>query len=284
MLGFGKLGQYLVKALGALDKCDIEVAVVYNRSPISDEANEILEASCGKDVAIIHDLELVFDFPVDLIVEVAHPSVTAKYGVRFLAHAHYFCGSPTAFADATVESSVLDAARRGPNGLYVPSGALWGAQDVQKMAERGLLDSCTIAMKKHPSAFKLVGPLKDALKDLIDRNVQGESTLYAGSVRGLCPMAPNNVNTMACLALASYPQLNFDRVNAVLVSDPSLDAHVIEMEVCGPVRSDGQKFYVKSTRYNPAAIGAVTGSATFASFLSSLLRARGHEGSGVHFC
>ena len=42
-----------------------------------------------------------------------------------------------------------------------------------------------------------------------------------GPVRGLCPLAPNNVNTMAAAALAA-PNLGFDGVRGCLVSDPRL--------------------------------------------------------------
>ena len=43
--------------------------------------------------------------------------------------------------------------------------------------------------------------------------------LSPGSVRGLCPVAPNNVNTMAAAALAAH-NLGFDKVQGSLVSDP----------------------------------------------------------------
>jgi len=36
-------------------------------------------------------------------------------------------------------------------------------------------------------------------------------------------------------------------------------------------------------RYNPAGAGEVTGKATYASFYSSLLKAK-NQGAGVHFC
>ena len=48
-------------------------------------------------------------------------------------------GSPTALANQSVEDEVRGAAELGPNGLYVPVGAFWGAEDVKKMADRGTL-------------------------------------------------------------------------------------------------------------------------------------------------
>ena len=38
----------------------------------------------------------------------------------------------------------------------------------------------------------------------------GETVIYSGSVRELCPLAPNNVNTMAAAAIAGHT-LGFDK-------------------------------------------------------------------------
>ena len=46
-------------------------------------------------------------------------------------------GSPTALADQEVEDKLKEAAKH--HGLYIPSGAFWGANDIQKMADRGTL-------------------------------------------------------------------------------------------------------------------------------------------------
>ena len=85
------------------------------------------------------------------------------------------------------------------------------------------------------------------------------------SVGELCPLAPNNVNTMAVAALASQPALSFDTVKCRLVADGRLNEHVISIDVEGV---DG--FNVSTVRRNPAACGAVTGQLTYASFLASL--------------
>jgi predicted dinucleotide-utilizing enzyme len=76
-----------------------------------------------------------------------------------------------------------------------------------------------------------------------------------GPVRTLCPLAPNNVNTMACAALAAH-NLGFDKVQAVLTADPSLTAHVVEIECLGPVdaEDDAKPFSIKTVRYNPAKV------------------------------
>jgi len=48
--------------------------------------------------------------------------------------------------------------------------------------------------------------------------------------------------------------------------------HVIDIEIEGPTDPEtGHTFTVRTTRHNPAALAVVTGSATYSSFLSSLL-------------
>lgn len=47
-------------------------------------------------------------------------------------------GSPTALAEEAVRKKLLQEARDS-HGLYVAAGALWGAQDIQKMADRETL-------------------------------------------------------------------------------------------------------------------------------------------------
>lgn len=47
-------------------------------------------------------------------------------------------GSPTALSDEAVYRDMMEAARHS-HGLYVACGALWGAQDILKMADGGTL-------------------------------------------------------------------------------------------------------------------------------------------------
>lgn len=149
------------------------------------------------------------------------------------------------------------------------------------MADRGSLKALKVTMRKHPSSFRLNEPLHS--RNLAVKDTDPETTLYEGPVRELCVAAPNNVNTMACAALAAH-NLGFDRVEALLTSDPKLEAHIVEIDVTGPQGpSDDRPFTSKTVRYNPAKPGAVTGDATYVSFWSSLLSAK-NQGAGLHFC
>lgn len=264
IVGYGSLGRFLYTAIGL--RSDLEVAFVWNRSP---------EALVGLDSSLIcSDLRDFASFRPDVVVEVAHPDVTLQHGERFLQAAHYLAGSPTALADQELEDRIRSAAQTGNFGLYLPAGALWGGMDIRKMADLDTLEAVKITMKKHPSSFKLNSPLRER-NDAVSGSA---AMLYDGPVRGLCPLAPNNVNTMAAAAVAAHT-LGFDGVQGCLVSDPALtDRHIVSVEVTGR-----GGFSVRTDRVNPAAIGAVTGNATYNSFLSSVVAA-GKAGPGLHLC
>jgi hypothetical protein len=86
-------------------------------------------------------------------------------------------------------------------------------------------------------------------------------------------------------AIAAYDTLGFDGVTCRLVADFGLDAHIITIDAQGKKKegSSAPPFRVFTERYNPAAPGAVTGSATYVSFLSSIVETGG-KGRGLFMC
>lgn len=274
LVGYGALGQYLARQILGQGSSAFHLVFVWNRTFSRVSGDAALPASVP--------LENLADFEsrkADLIVEVADPSITAAWGPRFLQFADFFVGSPTALADAALNSTLRSASERS-HGLYIPSGALWGADDIKKMADGGSLLGLCVTMAKHPLSLKLHDSLGHKLLEAqqSDRAVE----VFRGSVRTLCPLAPNNVNTMAAAALAAHT-LGFDGVQAVLVADRSLRSHDTTVEVVGAAPGSDLPCKITTTRVNPAADGAVTGNATYASFFRSLTRATG-RGAGVHFC
>ncbi|XP_069919106.1 aspartate dehydrogenase domain-containing protein isoform X2 [Oryctolagus cuniculus] len=189
-------------------------------------------------------------------------------------------GSPSALADPTTERQLREASQRWNHAVFVARGALWGAEDIMRLDAAGGLQSLRVTMATHPDGFRLEGPLAAAAHSTGPRTV-----LYEGPVRGLCPFAPRNSNTMAAAALAA-PSLGFDGVIGVLVADLSLaDMHVVDVELRGPPGPTGRRFAVHTHRENPAEPGAVTGSATVAAFWRSLLGCRQlPPGPGIHLC
>jgi len=207
---------------------------------------------------------------IDLVIEVAHPDIVKQYATLILQHCHFFIGSLTAFSDQSLLREAIQTAKEHDRHIFVPVGALWGAGDVKKMADMGLLHSVTVTMTKHPASFKLQSPLLEA-NELAKQSNETKTILYDGPIDVLCQLAPNNVNTMACVALAAH-NLGFENCRGILVADKSLaNWHLVEVEAKGP---DG--FEVHSIRKNPAKVGAVTGQLTYFSFLASVRGTIGH--------
>ena len=305
VLGCGALGKFLIRAIAR--EPSLELAFAWNRS---DGRLDALVAAglvpaaarCGAGELLAGGgagaggsaCPAVARFRADVVIEVCHPDVTAAAAAAVLrAGADFVCGSPTALADDALRAALAQAAAAGAGGgsacgVYVPAGALWGAGDIARMSARGALRGLEVTMRKHPASLKLGGALGEALAAWVARGPpaagEEELVLYEGPVRALCPLAPNNVNTMAAAALAAHETLGFDGVRARLVADTRLDAHVITVDVRGDAPpGGGAPFRVLTERYNPAPPGAVTGAATFAAVFSSLLAAHG-LGAGLHMC
>ncbi len=266
IVGYGKLGQFLSQAIQGTElQSDYELSFVWNRNP------DRIGAEIPEHKKLV-DLARFQDHPSDLIVEVAHPIVSQQWGAAFLSHCDYMAGSPTAFAKQETEDALRAAAQR--HGLYIPRGALPGLEEVLSMKRSQKLANANITMKKHPSSLKFSGPLGFDLQTL-----QGRETVYHGPLRALCGYAPNNVNTMAVLAMAS--ELGFDNVQATLIADTNLAHHITEVALLGPIQN-GERYSLELIRKSPAGAGAVTSSATFYSFLRSMKQSR-DAGAGVHF-
>ena len=286
IVGFGKIAEFIVTSYlaptleGERMRSQFEIVAVWNRTSSKLADHPIIEPRW-----ILADLAELAERSPDLIVEVSHPDVLIAYGVFFLTIGDLFVGSPTGFADdvffSTMTAAAVDPKVRG--SILLPAGALWGSTDISKMGERKLLASASITMKKPAHSMKLEEPLSSMLHRYVeDVDAQGECVLYEGPVRQLCSLAPNNVNTMACFAIAT--QLGFDAVVGKLVADKALSAHVIIAEVVGKHAAGREdQFRVKSERYNPCNPNEVTGIQTYVSFLSSLQRCANLQIKGTHF-
>jgi len=272
IVGFGQLGQYLVdQILTNGHELGLQLAFVWNRTK-TDELNSIVDKTL-----ILDDLKDFVKYEVDIIVEVSHPIITRQFGAEFLKHSDFMIGSPSALADKDLEKSLISASEKF--GVFIPSGALWGGSDIREMSDRNALKELRITMTFHPNSLKLDGDLKTLNDSITDKPI----VLYKGPVRQVCSLAPNNVNTMAAAALAGY-SLGFDGTIGCLISDPnSKDYHKIEIELIGPKGSNDCSLKVNTTRLSPSSGSHVSSSATFGSFLSSLLNAQ-HKGKGFHLC
>ncbi|XP_061242140.1 aspartate dehydrogenase domain-containing protein isoform X3 [Bos javanicus] len=206
IVGYGRLGQSLVSHLLTQGpELGLELVFVWNRDP-GRMAGSIPPSLQLQNLAALRERH------PDLVVEVAHPKIIQESGAEILRYANLLVGSPSALADQATERQLLEASHRWGHTVFVARGALWGAEDITRLDEAGGLQSLRVTMATHPDGFRLEGPLATM------RSTGPRAVLYEGPVRGLCPHAPRNSNTMAAAALAA-PSLGFDRVIGVLVAD-----------------------------------------------------------------
>ena len=271
IVGFGKLGRFLADKIIAREQShgDLGLSFVWNRR------NEAWKDHPSSSVGL-ENLEAFAERKSDIIVEVAHPAISAEWGTKFLQHADYLVGSPTGLADADLRTSLLNSVAAGTGRqLIVPRGALPGLDEILMLKEDGRVAEAAITMRKHPRSLKYSGPIAEEASD-----ENGTALYYRGPLGPLCGYAPNNVNTMAVLAMAAG--LSFDEVEATLVADPALEHHITEVTLLGP-NDGGPRFELYLKRSSPAGAGAVTSSATFDSFWKTL-RGALEPGEGVKLC
>ena len=127
IIGYGFIGQTLVERIQAAGS-GLDLAFVYNRSP--DKLKHI-------DPALIAtELGAVNEFEADLIVETAHPGITAEYGVSFMTGSNYMPLSTTALVDDNLRLELIKTGEANGTRLYLAAGALVGGSALMMRREQ----------------------------------------------------------------------------------------------------------------------------------------------------
>ncbi len=210
IIGYGFVGRAIVERVqNSAGRFDL--AFVYNRSS---------EAMAGLAPALqLNDLAKVAETEPDLIVECAHPSFTQNYGEAFLKCANYMPLSVSALADDDLRGQLEKAAKENSTKLFLPAGALIGGEAL--LMRSGEWERVRITFRKHPDNIDF------ADSDFDVAQINGETVVYEGPVRGIAHQYPRNVNTMVTCALVST---GLDACEARLIADPALDCAIAEVE------------------------------------------------------
>ena len=255
--GYGFIGRELCRLIRNTPEWNLELAFVWNRDPA-----KLAELPPELPLA---DLDQLASRAPDLVVECAHPSVTANHGVAILNAADYLPLSVNAFADPLIEVWMIALAKSRGRRIIIPHGALIGLDNLVEM--RDMWRDVTITFRKNPANIDFTdSPIDPAL-------ITGKTVIYDGPARGIAALFPRNVNTMTTCALAT---IGLDRCRAVLIADPALSVAIAEVRAVG---KDGSLH--ESRKVQP--VVGVSGTEMLAAQVGSMLRAAGVAQPGLSF-
>jgi aspartate dehydrogenase len=215
VIGYGAIGREIVAAgrQGGLGPA-CEVVAVLVRRPRRDEP------------LLTHDPERFLGLHLDAVLECAGHQAVRDHGVRCLeAGADLVLTSVGALVDEALRARLYDAAGAAGRRLVIASAGI-GALDILAAAAVGGLERVTVTVRKDPSAW--YGTAAEAACDLA--TLSTSVTLFDGSVREGAALYPQNVNISAAAALAG---IGLDRTRLVIVVDPALRRHAVEIEAEG---------------------------------------------------
>ena len=209
LIGYGAIGRHIEAA--RLD--DVALLSVLVKRPRTEGL-------------LTHEPDRFFANAFNAVAECAGHEAVRVYGQRVLeGGADFLVTSVGAFTDTPLFDRLLAAAKANGKRLILPSAGI-GALDILSSAAVGGLDSVTITVRKDPSAWK--GTVAETLVDL--DALEKPSTVFDGPVREGARLYPQNVNISAAAAIAG---LGLDRTRVVIVADPTISTHIVELEAQG---------------------------------------------------
>lgn len=249
LIGFGFIGAQVFRRLRDQPQLAIEVAFVHNR----DRAR-LAEVPSAM---ILDDLTGMPERSCDLVVEMAHPDYTRRFGEAILAHADYLPLSVTALADQALFDRLTKQANQSGKRLLIPHGALMGTDNL--VESRHAWSEVEITFYKNPANIDFSESGYDPTQ------IKGETVVYDGPARAIAALYPRNVNTMVTCALAT---IGLDRCRARLIAVPAARVAMIEVRATG---HDGSLLHMRKEQ----PMSGVSGTEMFDSQFGSIMRAAG---------
>lgn len=235
LIGLGAIGGEVLAAADHNELPGVELAAVLVR--------RARQAGTGTRL-VTNDADAFFRESFDAVLECAGHQAVRDHGARALGGgSDLLVTSAGALTDGALLDALLAAAERGGARLVVPSAGI-GALDILAGAAVGGLDEVTVTVRKDPLSWK--GTAAEQTHDLARLN--GPVTLYDGPVREGARRYPQNVNISAAAALAG---IGLDRTRLVIVADPGISTHIVEIAARGRFGSFTFREDVIPTESNP---------------------------------
>ena len=217
LIGLGAIGTQVLDAFAAGTLPGVDIPAVLVRTPREGR---------WSGTAVTADADRFFAEHFDAVFECAGHQAVREHGQRALASgADLYITAVGALTNQELFDGLLATAKAIGRRIVLPSAGI-GALDILSAAAVGGLDSVRITVRKDPESWK--GTAGERLCDL--EALRQPFTLYDGPVREGARLYPQNVNISAATALAG---IGLDRTQVIIVADPTITSHVVEIEAVG---------------------------------------------------
>ncbi len=220
LIGYGAIGQHLVKALTPEESARISHLLVRPRR-VAEIRGQVAE-----EIKIVSGAAEIGAPIPELAIEVAGQDAVAEHGAAILLRGiDLVIVSVGTLADPILYDRLRGAAAKGGAKLLIPAGAV-AAIDGLAAAREGGLDWVTYTSRKPPLAWKGT-PGEDICDlDALDEAVQ----LFEGRADDAALLYPKNANVAATVALAGA---GFERTKVRLIADPEAPGNIHQIEAAG---------------------------------------------------
>ena len=224
LVGSGTIGGFVIDNVMENKIEGVEIAVVCGRSEKSRGREKVAEYG----LPWITDTDELFNYDLDVIVEVASQETLEKIGVKVLKSGIDLIPiSLGALVDGNLLENLIEAAKEGGSVVHIPSGGI-GSLDALQAAIIAGVDKVTMTTRKHPIAWTDI-PYVEAMNIDLD-SLEEEYLLYEGPARDCVKEFPQNINIAAALSMAG---IGFDKTIIRILADPKVEYNTHEIRVEG---------------------------------------------------
>jgi aspartate dehydrogenase len=223
LLGCGNIGHII-----ATHASGFEISAVFDKVP--GRAQEIAAISGAR---VCKDFGSFINADIDIVVEAASVSAAKAYAIEVLAHRKdMVIMSVGALTDAEFRERIRAAARASAKKVYVPSGAIFGLDNL-KVGRISTISRLLLKTTKSPASLGIEADTK--------------RRIFSGKANECIKAFPKNVNVSVAMSLAAGQDTDVE-----LWVDPSVDRNVHELFFEG----DFGEAYIRVTNFpspdNPA--------------------------------
>jgi aspartate dehydrogenase len=204
LLGCGNIANIIVK-----NHVGVEIVALYDQIP---ERAENLGRLCN--ARVFRDIEEFLSADFDIVVEAASVAAAQVHAATVLEHGKdLVVMSVGAFAEKPFRDAVNDLARSLGRKIYIPSGAIFGLDNL-KIGQVSGIHRLLLRTTKNPRSLNM---------ECAERTL-----LFSGAAHECIKHYPKNTNVSVALELASGRTVDVE-----LWADPAVDRNVHEIVIEG---------------------------------------------------